>query len=391
MNYKPKVLIIPSWYPDNQNPIQGIFFKKQAEALNEFLNIAVLNIDMSVKKYLKNNYFLNRNNFYKENNVLTLKNNRFNFGRLINSFNTKLYQKHFDNGFEKIVDQFGKPDLIHAHVSYPAGYGAMFLSQKYDIPFLVSEHASFFESKLIKNYKKNIDKILEKADLYTAVSTFLQKKILKYGRKQCKVIPNFIDCSKFNSEVDKENSDFENTDKFNLLNVSQMRDIKGIDYLISALNKLVFDYNFKNIHLHLVGDGEKIDKYKKMTKKLDINSYCTFYGQISNEKVAEYMTLSDALVISSKIETFGVVGIEAMAAGLPILATKCGGPEDYVEEINGLLVEKESVSSLVEGIKNLINSYSKFNSVEIKKYTNDNYGKESVSKDLIRLYMDLIN
>lgn len=386
--FKIKVLIIPSWYPSENNPIQGVFFKEQAEALNEYIDVAVLNLNKLTLRNPRNIIKSKRDNVVYENNLLTSYKDYVNWFPKINLFTNKLYKYNIIREYKKIIAKFGKPDIIHAHVTYPAGYGAKIISEEFGIPFVVTEHATFFET-IVKKYKNSATSVLEKANEFIAVSFPLKEKIINSGRNNCKVIPNFIHVDKFDKEVNIKKWEFK--DKFNLVNISLMTDKKGIINLLKSLKKIEMKYNRKNIHLHIIGDGPQKSKYEEFAKEININNFCTFYGMMKNNKVADFLNKCDALVISSKIETFGVVGIEAMAAGLPVIATICGGPEDYVTSQTGILVEKENVNSLTNGIINLIDNYQNYDSKLIKQYIKDNFSKEAVSMQLINLYKDILD
>ena len=383
-----RVLIIPSWYPSKDNPVSGIFFKEQAEALSEQINVAVLNLKQLSFRYPKSLIKRNKGISYYENNVFTMNKYYINWIPKILKLKMKIYKYHLLNTYNKIVDKFGEPDLIHAQVSYPAGYGAKILSDRFGIPFIVTEHASFFEDILMGKYKKYTSEVIEKANKYIAVSSYLKEKITEAGGVKCELIPNFINIKKFDKRSLDENWIYK--DKFNLLHVSLMSDVKRIDLLLKSIKKIIFDYGRKNIHLHLIGKGPKKDVYESISEELSINEYCTFYGMVENDKVARFMNKCNTLVISSKSETFGVVGIEAMAAGLPVISTKCGGPEDYVTPETGILVEKENVNSLTEGILNMMNNFQQYDTNKIKNYVKKNYSKEVVSSKLINLYKDIL-
>jgi glycosyltransferase involved in cell wall biosynthesis len=374
-----KVLIIPSWYPNKENPVSGIFFKEQAKALSEFIDVAVLNLNISPK------------NIFPEEKIEKIgKMTTFTIKKL-NVFPKmklkRLLLKYYTlKSFKKIINIFGTPDIIHAHVTYPAGYMAYILKKKYGIPIVITEHATFFEKIYTKN-KKIVQKIFDKTDYYIAVGNNLKKQLQSFGRKQCEVIPNFINFEKF-QELETTNTNFK-SDKFNYINISLMTEKKGIDILLKALNKIVYNYGYKDVFLHLVGDGPKRNEYEKLAKNLRITNYCKFYGLVSNDEIPSMLSSCNALIISSRIETFGVVGIEAMAAGLPVIATICGGPEDYVKDFNGVLVEKENVDELAKGMLYVKNNYNKYNSKMIKKYAYENFSKEAVTKKLIKIYEKL--
>jgi len=384
-----KILVIPSWYPSKQSPIAGIFFKEQAKALNEYIDVSVLNLNRLSLRNPQNIFKRKRNNIKKENgNLLTLNKDYINWFPKLYFLSNKLYENYLIKSYKKLVSEFGNPDIIHAHVTYPAGYGALILSEKFNIPFLVTEHASFFETHILKYHKKITYKILKEADKYTAVSSFLKNKIIDNGREQCDITPNFINFNRFeNLEL---NEKFENN-KFNLIHVSLMSEVKNIPLLLKSFQKVVYEFNNKEIHLHLIGDGKRKKKYIELAKKLRINNHCTFHGRLSNDRVISFMNKCDSLVISSKKETFGVVGIEAMACGLPVISTKCGGPEDYITSNTGILVENDNVRSLSNGIIEMLRNYSNYNSAFIKKYIKKNFSARAVSHELISLYKQIIS
>jgi glycosyltransferase involved in cell wall biosynthesis len=385
---KLKIMILPSWYPSKSNPIAGVFFKEQAEALSQYVNVGVLNVNLIQLNKPTEILTKKRKNYYDCNGVSTFEFNYVNFIPKNKTIVTMLYKKRLIEAYQYFVDIYGKPDLIHAHVSYPAGYGAMVLSKRFNIPFIVTEHITEFETTLTLNYKKYMSETLKYADYYTAVSDPLKDKIVSAGRKQCKVIPNFVKIDKFNRELNIKKV---NTNKnFDLLNVSIMTPKKGIDILLKALHKTIINNGYTQIHLHLVGEGPMKADYKELVAQLGLRDYCTFHGRINDEELVNLMNTCDTLVISSRKETFGVVGIEAFASGTPVIATRCGGPEDYVTKEVGLLVEPDNVDSLSEAIETMIEVYENYDADIIKKYFYENYSDRAVCKTIINTYKKVI-
>ncbi len=382
-----KVLILPSWYPSEDNPIRGIFLKEQAEALNQYVDVAVLSVNSIRLNQPRKIIHTKRKVTNRENGLFTFKLNYVNWAPKITILSNKIYEKRLIEGYQEVIKKFGVPDLIHAHVSYPAGYGAMVLSNKFKVPYMVTEHASFFENTLMTKYSSYTKETLIKADYYSAVSSDLKNKIVKTGRKQCEVIPNFINTEKFNS-TKKPKDGYNNI--FNLVHVSVMKYIKGIDILLRSLHNVIYSNKYENVHLHLIGYGAEKQKYENLAEELNLQEFCTFHGRVDNNNLGNYLNSSDILIISSRSETFGVVGIEAMASGIPVIATRCGGPEDYIKDAVGILVEKESVDSLSEGIIEMIKNYDKYDASVIKKYVNDNYSTKVVCEKIIDIYQKLV-
>ena len=127
--------------------------------------------------------------------------------------------------------------------------------------------------------------------------------------------------------------------------VGSLRPVKGADYLIKAMEKIV--QQRKDIRLFLIGDGEERDNLIKLSKDLKIEKHINFIGQVPNLEVQKYMKASDIFVLSSISESFGIVNLEAMAAGLPIVATDvCGISEIVEDKINGYLVESKNENQI---------------------------------------------
>ncbi len=116
-----------------------------------------------------------------------------------------------------------------------------------------------------------------------------------------------------------------------------------------------------------------------MTKDLKLQNNITFTGFVSNENIPEFYKSSDAFILNSNFETFSIVTAEALANGLPVIITKCRGPEFYVNESNGIKIDKNSIAQLASAIESIIENYNSYNrfaiSENIKKSLNFKSGK----------------
>ncbi|WP_417914350.1 glycosyltransferase family 4 protein [Candidatus Electronema sp. JM] len=127
---------------------------------------------------------------------------------------------------------------------------------------------------------------------------------------------------------------------------------KGIPYLIQAVNNL----KKRNISIELtvIGDGPSTIELKQLTVSMGVNQIVQFAGRIENEKIPSILKEHHIFVLPSLFEGFGIAVIEAMAAGLPVVVTQCGGPEDFVDDSVGRVVNAGDADSLAQALQELI-------------------------------------
>ena len=380
------ILIIPSWYINSINPLSGIFFKEQAEAIaknpNNKVNIITVQ-DINMKLFIKKNKALWKINQYKENNINIYSVEYITIPKLV-ALRYKLKLLIFKYVFKQYIKENGSPDVIHLH-SFFAGEYAMWIKKKYNIPYIITEHSSkFIRNQLLSYESKLAKKVFSFANERIAVS----KEFVYFLNKQYNLsftyIPNIVDTDFF-----KPIDYYKSKSKFTFINIAFLDKNKNQDMLIKAFYN-VFKNN-KDVELLIVGNGIEYNNLKKLTDKLNIENSVKLYGRANREEIRELLQKSDVFVLSSQFETFGIVILEAMSCALPVIATKCGGPESivindrlgYLSEIN----EKDLGDLMFKMYKNINNFDSKY----IRKYVIDNFSKEAVSKKIMEIYSKAIN
>lgn len=368
------VLILPAWYPNKKDYVGGIFIKEQVKALksvginpivyypfdNEILpNDLRLNIEDTIKVYRANTDYMKNSKLSK-----------------FNSFKNSI------RDLKKIVKD-NSIDLIHAHVGYPAGVIAYlhYLTNK-RIPYILTEHRSNTKEFAARFYNGILKRVYLNAKRVITVSEFLKKELenLEYVFNG-KVIGNVVDIPRERVE------DNYISDKVIILFIGSMEanEVKGIKYLIPALARFIENTSLK-VNVLFIGEGTYKESYENLAQNFGIKDNCTFIGKIPKEKIGQYIKRSNFVISSSIKETFGAVLIESMSYGRPVLATKCGGPQEFVNEFNGILVEKESVDELYYGLNKMVKNYSQFSSEDIKKYVEDNYSLNVIGEKLKKEY-----
>jgi glycosyltransferase involved in cell wall biosynthesis len=194
-------------------------------------------------------------------------------------------------------------------------------------------------------------------------------------------IPNLIDTDFFVPPPDPRK-----TQPFVFLAVGILEHVKGFDVLIEAFAGFMA-MNKGEFLLRIGGRGSKYRKLKALAKRHGVLEWVHLHGYVPREQVRREMQQSHVFVLPSRFEAFGVVLIEAMATGCPVLSTYSGGPEYIVNDRNGILVEPDSAEQLQDAMQKLYDNYAQYNQDEIRKQVVDNYSVEVVR----HRYYDLIN
>lgn len=245
---------------------------------------------------------------------------------------------------DDFIQRFGKPDLIHAQAVYPGGAAAVALGQAYGIAVGLTEHMGPFPPPtLCLPYGKVMPLVADTyvgASLCSAVSQSLANRIMDLGlADEVAVLPNFLP-NEFGS--DQGNFPTSPRNGFAFLSVGGPSYAKGTDVLLKALAKVCSE-----VTLHVVGDSPDLAFFQQLAVDLGVSERVSWLGAVTREQMPRYYQDCDAFVLPSQGETFGIAFIEALAFGKPLIATRCGGPEDIVHAGNGLLVPLNSVDDLV--------------------------------------------
>lgn len=384
------VLILPSWYPTRRSPVRGIFFKEQAEALVEHgMKVGIIYIDtrslreLSPRALKENHYQAARE---VENGVIVYRQSAWNFpvtrvkGIYHSFFTHALYSKY--------VQQNGLPDVIHVHGALWAGYSALSLKRRYQIPYFITEHSSAYFRRRLSGYELEIVReVFRNADSSFAVSRSLSAQLQTIlGIKGIDVVPNMVDTEFFSCKERTRRAG----DPFVFLSVAFLTPNKRIDVLLKAFSA-AFKGNTE-VQLEIGGDGEQRDALELLSRELGISDQVTFLGKLGRAEVRDAMCRSNVFVLPSHYETFGVVLIEAMSTGLPIIATRSGGPEDIVTPAVGLLVTPGDVGELAKALITMKNNYNtKYltNDKKIREYVMRRFSRKAVVELLMRYYKNV--
>jgi glycosyltransferase involved in cell wall biosynthesis len=390
------VLIIPGEQLNENNQLSSIFEIHQAHAL-EVLNVRVgfisTNLYMSIYKGIAHGI---KKFDFKFNNIIRTKIQCINEFKLVEAsgkYTTpsflNLYRRERINAgvlaYKHYCNEFGSPDLIHAHSRF---LDSILIAKKiyelFGIPYVITEHSTFHQRNIVskKEYIDYIDAV-EQSKCWLVVSeslgNMISRNIGKLNLKLSKsfeVLPNVVDPT-FNFFEKNQNQSFV------FLNIASLDEKKNHFLLLDSF-KLVTE-KYKNIELRIGGQGLLENKLKIHTQEIGLKNV-KFLGSLNRDEVKNELRSSNAFVLSSKVETFGVVIIESLAIGRPVVSTICGGPEFILNHSNGILTESEDKYKLANAMCKMIDNYSNYNLKAISKNCIENYGPKVIGNKLIEIY-----
>jgi glycosyltransferase involved in cell wall biosynthesis len=369
------ILILTHSYPDANSSWRGVYVQEQAKALSATHEIIVVyfKVDYTHFAPFSKYTFIKRKNQQITEYELTT-------GRSLPVVNQLKYLISANSFIVKEILKNNKVDIIHSHFSYPAGFLGTIISKRENIPHVFTEHSSIRKYSRSFIHQLCVKYTLKNSPAIVCVSNALRGEILKVISRDLTVIHNVIDISKFRPA---------NPGTGKTINIGFLGSLennnKGLDLLLTSVSYI------KNcdILLHIGGKGILLDSYVKMSDDLGLTGSCRFYGEILPEKVADFYSKLNIFVLPSRYETFGIVLLEAMACGLPVIATKCGGPEEIVIPSTGLLIPAENARELSEAISYMSGSLQLYDKAAIRNYVNNTFGQKVFLNRISTVYENL--
>ena len=306
--------------------------------------------------------------------------------------------------FEKVLNL--KLDIAHAHTPFSMGLFAKYIANHQKIPLVYTHHTHYPEYAKFYLKEKIITPLLARyfsawfanqAQAVIVPSYKMKKFLIEYGVKRTKpiyVLPTGVNLKIFK----KSKKGFLKIRKMLkiptnakvLLFVGRMGEEKNPSFLLYAIEEILKKFN--NVFLLMVGDGPILEKLKNLALKLKIEKNVIFSGAVPHSKIPAYYQAANVSVFSSQTETQGIVILEAIASGLPVVALKDEAfREMVIENKNGFLIKSSSPKSFAKKVLEILKNSSlwkKFslNSQKIASL----FSEENQAKKLIKIYKSLL-
>ncbi len=371
------ILIISHGYPTVKDPQWGCFEKDQAEALagmghrvtvavvdmrfrplNQALGISHIN-DGSISAYI---YFL------LSGKLIPSRMRRFVSERIMLRLCRKIFRVE------------GIPDIIYAHYM-PCMAMLRLVKQKYAIPVVGIEHWSVLNKPTLpRRLMQSGRTAYALTDRLLAVSPSLQAQMKRHFGVEAEVVCDMVSDAFLQPAIPRKT-----TKPFVWLAVGSLIQRKGYDVLIEAFAQLGGAEQ-----LIIIGSGLENERLHAQAEQLGIADRIRFTGMLDKQAIISLMNESNAFVLPSRGETFGVAYIEAMAMGLPVIATPCGGPEHFVNSDNGLLVNMDNVEQLTEAMMQMETTIDKYQPETIRAYVQERFSAKAIAGQLEEIFKKII-
>jgi glycosyltransferase involved in cell wall biosynthesis len=439
-----KVLWLCSWYPNSYVYHNGFFVRRQAEATARFVDVATLHVvektdeilladgskkrdviarnvategsfselkiknskletgDLELK--IKNSKLGNDDFEYKKDQdfeidinrkmhfevIVCVKKSSNRFSKLVNQF--RAYHK----GFKVIKKEWGTPDLVHLHVIVSAGIFALFLHCFHRISFLITEHSSMYrvETGVFARsnwvFKTLVRLCVKKAKAVIALSPFYASTMQQHGlTNRFFYVPNVVDTDLFSLKKDLKTVEKSTEKTFRLIHVSGLHDpIKNVSGILNSIKKL--SEKRQDFTLDVIGDPFEQPPYRALVERLNIEKYVRFHPFLPIEEVAAMVQKSDIFVLFSRFEGLPCVILEAMSAGLPVVATETGGISDWISAASGRLIQSEDEAALVTSLDFMMTNLSQYNAEEIREKIVKTCSYDAIGQAIVKVYQQII-
>jgi glycosyltransferase involved in cell wall biosynthesis len=384
------ILVLPSWYPTATNPLNGVFFREQALALQK----AGHRVSVLVSPILLSKQKLGQVRRWSELRAQVLSQEDHGlptyrvyqwgwFPGFLQRGNLWLQVRAAQRAFDRYRQDQGLPDVIHAHSILYGGYVAGQIGARWHVPVVITEHSTRFQRSLIRPDQVPIIRdTLRLASKRLAVSPTLAAELRPYDKGcEIEVLGNLVDGKFFALPQDPLPAE-----PFVFTAVAFLEPKKGFDILLEAF---ALAFRGKPARLHIGGDGSQRSALEKQASDLGIAPQVEFLGRLPRNEVRALLQQSHVLVSSSHVETFGVTLIEAMACGKPVVATRSGGPDSIVDETSGLLVEPGNASALATAMRHMRDDYGRYDPEKIRASCLARFGQEAIVQRLTEIYRTL--
>lgn len=377
------ILLIARGIPSKQDPQWGCFEFEQAKALNAFGHkVVVLSVDERFR--------FNRGKVgltYKLVDGIDCYNYCLFPKKISNLFgfscSSKISEKQYLFLFNKIIEEQGLPDIIYSHYLM-LSYNASLLKGYFNIPLVAIEHWSELNKDILIPIAKKIGNFTyPKVDKLICVSESLKLMVKKHFDKDSVVVHNMIADNFCDQQLN-----FTNTIKIKFVTTGSLIHRKGFDLLPKAFAKLNLPKD--KWEMNIIGGGEEYDNLQNQINSVGLQDNIHLLGQKTKTEIVDILRESSAFILPSRNENFSVAVLEALACGLPVISSICGGIRECIFDFNGLLFSVDDVDALAEAIKYMFENYQSYDRAKIAEDCKNRFSPEVIARQLTDVFEKVV-
>lgn len=388
MKLKPHILFVTSWWPtDNQSA--GTFVELHLLALqSRGCKCAVLiSNETTLGNWISNGFSKAHLLKYRKSDAISFIENLTIHPLPLRLAKDPIEKRrnnilaHSKKTVRNYIAREGKPDIIFHHGVFDYGYLSTFLKSVFQIPIWYMENSPNLTAAnfpCANPFDKPSDQIAfaQNADRRFAVTQAYVNRMSTLFKAPFEYCPNVIIDSFFISEDEIKRD----PSTFRFVNVAILDERKNQRLILESFAAR-FKGN-KKFNLVIAGDGKLENPLRAHAEQLGIAGQCAIRGFQNRAQIIALLDASHCFVLSSLSETFGVVLIEAMARGLPVISSRIEGPTEIVNTENGLFFTSDNSEELGDAMEEMVARYREYKPLKIIKTVADRFGPDAVKNIL---------
>jgi glycosyltransferase involved in cell wall biosynthesis len=379
-----KIFIFSTGWPSEQQPQWGIVQRDQAVAISKLGHqVVTLYLDLRSEPHSKK---LGITRELKEGVIVYCFYAGVHWAEILKKESPRLQytlvEALFLHLFRRVIKEEGMPDIVYGHYLRYCRR-ALEIKRRYGIPAVGMEHWSEMGKEDInEELRQQAIETYPYLDKQLVVSEALRKNILDKTGIDTTVVNNTYGKEFFYKEHVKKD------DTIRFVLTGNLRPIKRYDLVIQAVGECVSLQ--KNTKFTIIGDGPEREKLQEMIDAYHLSDTVYLVGRKTRDYIVEALQEADVYILSSQLETFGVAPMEALACGVPVIATDCGGSRSYMNDFNGILIPTNDVEAMSKAILYMIEHYKEFDRKLIAEDCRQRFSEEAIAKQLESIFENVI-
>jgi glycosyltransferase involved in cell wall biosynthesis len=383
---RPRVLFLTRWYPTAGAPVVAPFTRDHALAVAPHTDLVVLHADAGRSRTSGACRFERETDPDVHRGIPTY---RVRSRWLANpTLEQALSLWHTLRAVRRISGEGFRPELVHGHF-YDSAAASALAARMLGVPFVLTLHSSLLVTGALSRAERLAARAAcRRARYVMPVSRTLQAAIERFGlAARFAVVPNVVDLACFfpaPRPAVLAAPPAQSPPVKRLIAVTRMTPIKGIDTLLGAAARL--RERRRDWHLDLVGGGERSEEYRRLATDLGLAGCTTFHGELGRQEVAARLRCATLFVLASEVETFSVATLEALACGVPVVITACGGPEELVDGAASLIVPPRDPAALCQAMDRMLDLAAGLDPAPIAAAVAGRFSAATVGRQILEIY-----